>query len=296
MADSPRAQHRSPVHGCGPPSAPCGSAAAEPGKPTGAPACAGSAARPGWVAGTAAGLAASWAQSRSLRPSCCTWALPRPSAGTGVQELLCGSAPALGQPREQALSKEPQMAACGRARPGSPWLTAGGRLSCWARTAPLGGSPQDPSARQGQAGAPGSAARTRAATGSGGWWPRCWPSFDSTRPGTWPRQAQVGHLPRPSLQIGALGARAAAVPVASHHAQLGPILSHGLSPHRDSCRPQHQRTRPSLAAWGCCSLPAPHALRPTRASSSTSPGSCPGPTARRHHAGPAWAPTGVRRG
>lgn len=107
MAHSPHMQHCSPVHGCGRPSIPCTSAAAEPGKITGH-GCSGSTAAPGWVAGTTTGWAASWAQRCSLRPCHCAWALPCPSATTRVQELLCGSTRALGQPREQALSKWPQ--------------------------------------------------------------------------------------------------------------------------------------------------------------------------------------------
>lgn len=46
---------------------------------------------------------------------------PVPRPARGVPELLCGSTVALGQPREQALSKRPQMTGCRHVWWGSPW-------------------------------------------------------------------------------------------------------------------------------------------------------------------------------
>lgn len=135
--------------------------------------------------------------------------------------------------------------------------------------------------RQGLAGAPGSVARTGIATVLGGRWPRC---FDSTGPGAWPRQAQVGHLPQAPLQAAALGARAAAVPTALHRTQLGRTLSLGLSP------------APEDTSFLRCMGLLQRSPLPARASSSgASPGRCHGPTARWHCVGPVWGAKGLRR-
>ena len=311
MAHSPRTHHRSPAHRCSRPSTWCSSAGRAQEThgprlvprpvPAAPPGLGGLQVRPQpWLR---PGHRAA-ASVRHTAPGPCP--VPRPARGAGAAAWLgtvtraasgAGAAAWLGTGTRAASGAGAEQAAPN----GSGWAHLAGQplADCWWSTELLGqngsaqGTPQDPSVRQGQAGAPGSAARTGGAVGLGGWQPRCWPSFDSTRPGTWQKQAQVGHLPWASLQIGTLGARAAAVPVASHQAQLGPMLPHGLSPHCDSCCPQHQRTCPSLAARGCCS--APHSPHPTphRCQQQHVPRLLPGPHGS---LAPCGASVGARRG
>lgn len=235
MAHSPRTQHCSPAHGCGRPSTPCRPAAAEPRKPTGR----------GWCPSLCRQHCQPWVGRRhDRRPGCVL--------GTELQPLPVvlhlGPAPSLGWhggagaavwlrtgTRASLGAGAEQMAPNGSVR-----VHPAGRplADCWQPVELLGQNGSawgEHAGPQREAGAPSSAA-----TGPGGWSPRCWPSLDSTRPGTWPRQAQVGHLPRASLQISVLGGRAAAVPVASHQAQLGPTLRFMLSP------------APEDASFPCC--------------------------------------------
>lgn len=291
MAHSPRAQHRGPVHGCGRPSTPCRSAGRA--QETHGPRLVLRQCRQhrqvGRVAGATAGLAASWARSCSLRPSPAPGPCPVPRPARGVPELLCGSTVALGQPREQALSKRPQMTGCRHVWWGSPWN------DCWRLTELLGqngssrgrgGTLQDPSVRQGQAGAPGSAARTGGTAGFGGlaavvlaqlclhqtW---CVAKASSG----WP-SASGTSVDRHTRSQGRGCARGFAP---------GPAWPHTAT-HTDPSARGHVLP---LLHGAAAALPAARSPHATCTRSSVSPGSCPGPTAHWHASGSVWAPAGA---
>lgn len=287
MAHSPRTQHCSPAHGCGRPSTPCRPAAAEPRKPTGR----------GWCPSLCRQHCQPWVGRRhDRRPGCVL--------GTELQPLPVvlhlGPAPSLGWhggagaavwlrtgTRASLGAGAEQMAPNGSVR-----VHPAGRplADCWQPVELLG---QNGSAWGEHAGPQREAGAGRSS------------QLSSHRPGglVATMLAQLGlHQTWHVAEASSGWPSASGISADQRAGRQGCGCARGFPPgpawpHAAIHAVPSTRGRVlPLLHGAAAAFPAPHILHPTCASSSASPGSCPSPIARWHHAGLLWAPARARRG